>query len=264
MHGQSFRLLQFPQDMKKQLRLEILPQPDDTTCGPTCLQAIYQYYGDPIDLPKLIGEIPALEDGGALGVTLGIHALKRGYEVTLIPYNVNVFDPTWANLSPQEMRKKLARQAEVKRSKKLRLAVHSYLEYIDLGGHLKFQDLSGKLLRRCLRREKPVIMALSATYLYRSMREIPSNCKEDDIRGEPVGHFVVLCGENPETHEFIVADPEASNPFSDNHYYMVGLDRLICATLIGTLTYDANILIIEPKSQDGLKDDNNVIGRSFE
>lgn len=231
---------------KSRIHLEILPQPDDTTCGPTCLHAIYKYYGDPVPLSRLIEEIPSLEDGGALGVNLGIHALQRGYRVTLIPYNVNVFDPTWFDLPPELMKKKLARQAEVKRSKKLRLAIHAFLEYLELGGRLEFRDLNGGLLRRFLDQEKPIIMALSATYLYRSIREISSNCKEDDVRGEPVGHFVVLCGENRDTQEFVVADPESSNPFTEDHHYLVSLDRLICATLIGTLTYDANLLVIEP------------------
>src|SRR5437762_675447 len=35
-------------DLKDALRLpvETLPQPDETTCGPTCLHAVYRYWGD--------------------------------------------------------------------------------------------------------------------------------------------------------------------------------------------------------------------------
>ncbi len=241
---------------KSRIQLAMLPQPDDTTCGPTCLHAIYQYYGDPVPLTQVVEEIPALDDGGSLGVNLGIHALQRGYRVTLIPYNVNVFDPTWFDLPPELMKKKLIRQGEVKRSKKLRLAIQAFLEYLELGGRLEFRDLSAQLLSNFLHKGKPVIMALSATYLYRSVREIPSNCKEDDVRGEPVGHFVVLCGENPETHEFVLADPESSNPFTEDHHYLVKPDRLISSTLIGALTYDANLLVIEPYRISGLSQDN--------
>ena len=32
------------------LNVRIERQPDYTTCGPTALHAIYNYYGDPIDL----------------------------------------------------------------------------------------------------------------------------------------------------------------------------------------------------------------------
>jgi ABC-type bacteriocin/lantibiotic exporter with double-glycine peptidase domain len=44
--------------MKQTLRLDILPQPDDTTCGPTCLHAVYRYWGDEIPLAQVIGACP--------------------------------------------------------------------------------------------------------------------------------------------------------------------------------------------------------------
>ena len=28
------------------LPVEILPQPDETTCGPTCLHAVFRYFGE--------------------------------------------------------------------------------------------------------------------------------------------------------------------------------------------------------------------------
>jgi hypothetical protein len=37
-----------------QLELEMLPQPDDTTCGPTCLHAVYRYRGHEIPLDQVI------------------------------------------------------------------------------------------------------------------------------------------------------------------------------------------------------------------
>ena len=30
----------------------MLAQPDDTTCGPTCLQAVYRYWGKKAGLPE--------------------------------------------------------------------------------------------------------------------------------------------------------------------------------------------------------------------
>ena len=80
---------------KMHFALEILPQPDQFTCGPTCLQAVYRYFGDSVPLPKVIDEIPQLEDGGTLAVVMACHALARGYQATIYTYNVNVFDPTW-------------------------------------------------------------------------------------------------------------------------------------------------------------------------
>ena len=38
--------------------LEILTQPDDSTCGPTCLHAVYRYFKDPVALDDVIAEVP--------------------------------------------------------------------------------------------------------------------------------------------------------------------------------------------------------------
>ena len=38
--------------MDIELPITILPQPDDTTCGPTCLHAVYGYYDDSIPLQE--------------------------------------------------------------------------------------------------------------------------------------------------------------------------------------------------------------------
>lgn len=32
------------------LPVRMLPQPDETTCGPTCLQAVYNYWGGDVPL----------------------------------------------------------------------------------------------------------------------------------------------------------------------------------------------------------------------
>ncbi len=77
------------------LHVDILPQPDDTTCGPTCLHAAYRYYGDIISLTQVIREVRKLKGGGTLAVFLACHALKRGYQAKIYTYNLHVFDPTW-------------------------------------------------------------------------------------------------------------------------------------------------------------------------
>ena len=47
-----------------------------------------------------------------------------------------------------------------------------------------------------------------------------------------------------------VADPYLPNPLGEEHpTTMCSLDRLIAAILLGVLTYDANLLVIEPDNQ---------------
>ena len=39
-------------------------QPNETTCGPTCLHAIYDYYEDAVALEQVIAETPTIDNGG--------------------------------------------------------------------------------------------------------------------------------------------------------------------------------------------------------
>lgn len=235
--------------MDTRITLEMLPQPCETTCGPTCLHAVYQFYGDDIPLSRVIAEVESLEGGGTLDVLLACHALRRGYRVTLYTYNLEVFDPTWFRLTTADLPTKLRLQAKTKKKKKLVIATRAYLEYLELGGQLKFKDLTTALLRTYLKRGQPILCGLSATYLYRCAREFGPSLEYDDVRGFPTGHFVVLCGYDMAQRSVLVADPLLQNPMDKGHYYEVGIDRLIGSILLGVLTYDANLLIIEPHQE---------------
>jgi hypothetical protein len=234
--------------MSRQLQISMAAQPDVLTCGPTCLHAIYRYFGDDIGLGQVIDEIHMLEEGGTLDVFLANHALKRGYRATIVTYNLQMFDPTWFGSSPEALASRLVRQAEVKSDSRLHYATAGYLEFLQLGGRVDFEVLTSSLIRRHLRKGHPILTGLNATYLYGNMREEPRTMVDDDIRGEPVGHFVVLSGYNRETREVRIADPYRANPFDETGNYSVDMRRLIGAVLLGVLTYDANLLIIRPEA----------------
>ena len=235
--------------METKLRVEILPQPDDFTCGPTCLHALYRYFGDRLPLERVISEVPVLDNRGTLDVLLANHALARGYSARIFTYNVQMFDPTWFDGRAVDLSERLRMQLEHKDSGRLRVATEAYLLFLAKGGQLRFEELTTALIRKYLSREIPILTGLSATYLYRNAREFGPDCKADDIRGRPAGHFVVLCGYDKETRDVLVADPLLKNPLSGTNYYVVSIDRVIGAILLGILTYDANLLIIEPRSK---------------
>jgi hypothetical protein len=236
------------------LQFDIWPQPDNTTCGPTCLHAVYRYYDDTIALPQVVAEVPALEGGGTLSVYLAMHALRRGYRTTIIPYNLQIFDPTWAQLPAAEIVVRLRRQAAVKTGMPgFARITDAYLEYLQRGGRLRFEVLTARLIRSYLRRGIPILTGLSATYLYDCSREYDAGGEVvyDDVRGESCGHFVVLAGYNREARRAVVADPFLPNPLAEGQHYAVALDRLVCAILLGILTYDGDLLIIQPERRRG-------------
>jgi hypothetical protein len=226
------------------LEFPILRQPDLTTCGPTCLHGVYRYFGDDISLGQVIEEVETLEEGGTLAVMLAVHALRRGYRTRIYSYNLKVFDPSWF-VEGVDIPAKLRAQAAVKRSRKLQQASRAYQEFFRLGGQLRFEDLTPKLIRKFVSRGTPILTGLSATYLYREAREMPDST-HDDIKGEPSGHFVVLCGYTKETREVHVADPFVPNAIGPAHHYNVPIERVVGAVYLGIVTYDSNLLIIEP------------------
>ncbi len=177
--------------MRTHLQLDILPQPDEITCGPTCLHAIYRYYGEELPLERLIDEVPMLEGGGTLAVWLACHALRRGFRAIIYTYKLQVFDPTWFSPPRADLSVRLRAQMQYKKDPKLRAASQAYVDFLDLGGELRFEDLTAVLIRKYLKRSIPVLTGLSATYLYRSAREFGPRSDYDDIRGEPSGHFVL-------------------------------------------------------------------------
>jgi hypothetical protein len=228
------------------LPVKILPQPDETTCGPTCLQAVYRYWDDNESLDEVIGRAGRLEHGGTFAVFLACDALRRGYEATIYTYNLNVFDPSWFTQRDVDIAERLRRQREVKMDYRLQHATTGYLEFLALGGRLRLLDLSRGLIHGLLRRRIPIITGLSSTFLYRMPREFGPDDVPDDVRGLPSGHFVVLAGYDSERRRVLVVDPYQSNPYASSHEYWLSLHRVLGAVLLGIVTHDANLLIIHP------------------
>lgn len=231
-------------------------QPDDETCGPTCLHAIYQYYGLDISLANIIAQVERSISGGTLSPMLGTHALQQGFATKIYIYNLSIFDPTWFPHSQGDsdfLIAKLEEQMNYKRDKYIIKESLAYLEYLKQGGILCFHSLHVGLIKKYFSQGIPILTALSATYLYRSAREcFTSEGKSiyDDVRGTPCGHFVVLCGYEAKKRLVIIADPHSTNPLFETNYYKVSLNRLINSIMLGVLTYDANLLIIEPKGKE--------------
>ncbi len=228
----------------KTLRLDISRQPNDSTCGPTSLHAVYNYFQEEISLEDVISSIEYLDSGGTLAVMLGIDALKRGFQAEIITYNLKVFDPSWFQDEDLNLINKLKAQLKHKKTPKFKQASLAYIQFLENGGKITYKTLNKHLLQNYLNQDIPILTGLSATYLYNEKREFGEEpVLYDDIKGQPSGHFVVLSGINHENETVMVSDPLHANPFETQNY-SVDMDHLICAILLGVITYDANLLII--------------------
>ena len=123
------------------------------------------------------------------------------------------------------------------------------VEYLALGGKIHFERLRPQLLVRHLQRGQPLLTGLSATYLYECSRE--HDDQYDDVRGEVAGHFVVLAGYDGVSRMVRVMDPLHDNPGFESHAYDIEAYHLIGAILLGIVTYDANLLVLEPIEEPG-------------
>jgi hypothetical protein len=241
--------------MKCEIKVEIQAQPDNETCGPTCLHALYRYYGKEYPLKQVISEIHRLDSGGTLAEILACHALERGFDATIYTFHLQMFDPTWFHTDglvhdPEDLVGRLEQQLSSKPGdKRLRVATRAYKTFLSRGGKLKMVDLTPALIRSYIVEGTPILTGLSSTFLYRTAREIGETCEDDDVRGEPQGHFVMLVGWDSEAREVLVCDPLDPNPPFHTAKYRLDIDRLVNAILLGILTYDANLLVITPKEK---------------
>ena len=234
-------------------KLKIGSQPTDSTCGPTCLKAIYDYYDYAIELERIITEIPFLETGGTLEVFLGTHALDHGFKARMYTFNLDVFDPTWffpKPLDPKQLIDKLHLVIQAKKNRKIDIACLAYIEFLEKGGKIRMQDLSMNIILRYLKKGIPILTGLSSTYLYKCSREYVKEGKQhrNDISGHPEGHFVVLESYDTETKIVTLMDPWPENPYSKFLHYSLSRDHLLTAIMLGIFTYDANLMIITKNS----------------
>jgi hypothetical protein len=237
-------------------KLPIRPQPTDTSCGPTCLASVYEYFGQATDVADVVTEIGQLDGGGTLAVDLACHALHRGYQAAIVTYNLQLFDPTWFSdagemISVEVMISKLTEQFAIKRDRRgldqsrFRAATSRYIEFVKLGGQIRMQPMGEDLITSTLEQKIPILCGLSATYLYHESRETAAG-DGDDVAGEPTGHFVVLHGYDSTHNRVWIADPLQPNPIAATKSYTAPLSRVMSAVLLGIVTYDANLLMITP------------------
>lgn len=236
------------------MELKIETQPDDESCGPTCLHAIYRHYGYNIPIEEVIETIDRSPSGGTFCICIGKHALQHGFKSTIYINSPVIFDPSWfvnGEAENQFLIDKLKAQNTAKVNPYINAATAPIVEYLELGGKICSYPISAELLKQFFDNNIPVISGLCSTVLYGSIREFFTEDGKsiyDDVRGSPCGHFVVLIGYDTKKEHVIIADPYTKNPLHQSSYYKVNIHQLINAILLGVITFDGNLTVIEPKN----------------
>ena len=137
-----------------------------------------------------------------------------------------------------------------KTNEKLQTASRGYLEFLALGGQLRFTDLTRRLIREYLGRSIPILTGLSATYLYRSMREYgpERRARRYPRRARRPFRRALRIRIRPSARCWSPI-PCCRTRSPTRITMKIDVDRVICAILLGILTYDANLLIIRAAPQ---------------
>jgi hypothetical protein len=242
-------------EVAHELQVEGFTQLDDVTCGPTCLRKVYNYFGLDLSLETVLGEIDRNEDGGTLAVFLGLAALRRGFRARIYSYDLRIFDPTRKALARDRLADKVRLRIPHLVSPKARRSGVAYLRFLQEGGAIAFAELTAGLLKNILNRDHPILAGLSATHLYGFPRErhdpVSHRLVDDDIAGDPTGHFVVITGYENHGKRFVIRDPSEHVPETGDGRLVVDAQRLINSILLGDLTYDAVLLELwKPATED--------------
>ncbi|CAN5662144.1 C39 family peptidase [soil metagenome] len=246
-------------EMEHELQLQHFTQPDDLTCGPTSLRKVYDYYGLRLGAEEVLESLERNEDGGTLAVFMGMAARRQGFRTRIYTYDLQIFDPTWVSLNATTLVRKIRARFPYLTDAKRKGAAVAYARYLEMGGELAFDDLTPALLKSIIDRGHPVLAGLSATYLYgfarESWDESTGRLKDDDVAGEPTGHFIVISGYQQWGRQLTVLDPSAHVPQSADGRLIVGAERLINAIMLGDITYDAVLLEVWPGDEQTQQDD---------
>jgi hypothetical protein len=229
------------------------------TCGPTSLRKVYAFYGMEFELDEVLETLERNEDGGTLAVFLGMAALREGFRTRIYSYDLQIFDPTWTGLPSAELVRKIRARFDFLEDATRKRAAVAYVRYLEMGGELAFDDLTPSLLKSIIDRGHPILAGLSATYLYGFARErwdeLKGRLVDDDVAGDPTGHFVVIGGYDQWGRVLTVLDPSAHVPTSPGGRVRVGAERLINSILLGDVTYDAVLLEVWPADEPAQEDE---------
>ncbi len=231
---------------RRELAVQRMIQPDLVSCGPTCLYQVARYHGDSRSLSEFLRKVKRNPDGGTLAVYIGNAAIELGYRATLYPFGVRVFDPTWWELPKAQLRERLARRMLLRPHAEHDMYL-AWQEFLDRGGKISFHELTPELLVRSIDAGHPLIGGMSATWFYREPREMPEDGREDDVAGEPSGHFVVIAGYSGGGLHFHVRDPHPEVADGGGRH-PVAAARLTTAILLGDTTHDAVLLEVAPRN----------------
>ncbi|OGM33463.1 hypothetical protein A2803_04685 [Candidatus Woesebacteria bacterium RIFCSPHIGHO2_01_FULL_44_21] len=207
-----------------------LKQSDPNACSVTCLRMILSYYGLEVSNDEIFDFIvKATPEGGSFLSEIGRFANSRGFGVDLYAYNLYLTDPKDADLSEDELLRKLERQlSDSQRDKYYDLMLKSTIDGVKEGVRYIIKKPSFEIIKEYLNNGIPLSIRLNYASLVNK-------------QGDPFdSHDVVLSGR--EDKKVRLVDPEdASEKLFDYQDLMFSISQ---SKIISASAY---LLAVTPK-----------------
>lgn len=194
-------------------------QPTNTTCSPTALSMLLDYYGKYFSVDDISRKVPQVknekgENFGTINQQMATWCLSLGFDVALYTADIQVIDQSWRDLSKKEVIKRLeARKTGLKVPSLGELwndaYCQSYIDFLEADGDLSIVPFITSQLLYDLIENGPILPLVCFNTLYGTGRTSNYGEKEstpDDINGKAWNHSIVIYG-NDEEGNFQIADP---------------------------------------------------------
>lgn len=193
-------------------------------CGQYALKQILAFYGDDVDIKEITHKLGSRIDLGVWSSQILAFVKNRGYKVDFCTNSLRVLDLSWEKLSSKKIADKLRKRLKFKKEKMF--DYKAYIKYFSSGGSVNFEPITKETIKKYLDKKKPVLMCVNSTYFYHKKRRYKG--KFDDIKGNEVGHYIVVAGYDKK--RFFIVDPGSKTIHKGK--YWVDQDFLIVSTLI--------------------------------
>lgn len=233
--------------MNINLNIQLIYQ-DEGECGVACLEMVFDFFKINFSHKVIIKATEKSLKGGDWYFMLGKVALDNDLRAEIVTRSTRIFDPSWFHSDKDCLIDKLKLEGSYFNSQgqdKIWEANEAMAaaEFLGAGGGIKFEAITPIVIENYLKRGIPVICPINANLIAPGLvRRIKYSGEVDDIKGEKIGHVILVTG--MKAGKFLINDPGGEiMKISNTGKYLVDKNELVESILRG----DMHLLVVSKK-----------------